>query len=122
MSLKADRPSDSFTGYAVAQLRRAFSQKPLTPCLPLFQSQIYPQALAGKLVLVGEDQGDFFASPKISIEDAAKRFRCVRPVLDPAFATVNEDRADVFVIGTMLNGFETRLESAVPTVVEGDAG
>jgi len=82
----------------------------------------YPQALAGKLVLVGEDQGDFFASPKISIEDAAKRFRCVRPVLDPVFATVNEDRADVFVIGTMLNGFETRLKSTMPTVVQGDAG
>jgi hypothetical protein len=82
----------------------------------------YPQALAGKLVLVGEDQGDFFASPKISIEDAAKRFRCVRPVLDPVFATVDEDRSDVFVIGTMLNGFETRLESMVPTVVKGDAG
>lgn len=82
----------------------------------------YPQALAGKLVLVGEDDGDFFEAPKICIEEAAKRFRCVRPVLDPVFATVNQDRADVFVIGTVLNGFETRLESTVPTVVEGDVG
>jgi hypothetical protein len=82
----------------------------------------YPQALAGKLVLVGEDDGDFVAAPKISIEEAAKRFCCVRPVLDPVFATVKEDRSDVFVIGTILAGFETRLESTMPTVIGGDAG
>ncbi|MES0000949.1 DUF3846 domain-containing protein [Mesorhizobium sp. M0051] len=81
----------------------------------------YPQPLAGKIVLVGGDGCELYASPLISVEDAAAFFKCCRPVRDPVFATGNEATAGGLIIAGVLMGLQVRIERCAPTIVEGEA-
>lgn len=80
----------------------------------------YPQPLAGKLVLACLDD-EPFASPLMSIEDAAKRFQCARPLLDPVYDTSTGSSGSGLVFATVLQGFQTRIERRAPTIAEGAA-
>lgn len=80
----------------------------------------YPQPLAGKLVLACLDD-EPFATPLISIEDAANRFECARPLLDPVFSSEEGTRGSGLVFSTVLQGFQTRIERRAPTITEGAA-
>ncbi|TIL49625.1 protein psiB [Mesorhizobium sp.] len=81
----------------------------------------YPQPLAGKIILVGGDGSAPYASPLISVEDAAAYFKCCRPVLDPVFATGDEVTAGGLIIAGVLMGLQVRIERRAPTIVEGEA-
>ncbi|MER8374521.1 protein psiB [Mesorhizobium sp. M1406] len=83
--------------------------------------EIYPQPLAGKIVLVDGDGSEPYASPLISLEDAAACFKCCRPVVDPVFATGDEVTAGGLVIAGVLMGLQVRIERRAPTIVEGEA-
>lgn len=80
----------------------------------------YPQPLAGKLVLACLDD-EPFATPLISIEDAAARFKCARPLLDPVYASEDGKPGSAIVFSTVLQGFQTRIERRAPTITEGAA-
>jgi hypothetical protein len=78
----------------------------------------YPQPLAGKIVLASLD-GSHVLPPQISIEEAANRFRCCKPVLDPVFAQQDEHTPKGVILAGVLIGFQTRIERRTPTVVKG---
>ncbi|MCA1441907.1 protein psiB [Ensifer sp. IC4062] len=81
----------------------------------------FPQPIAGKIVLVGGDGSTPYTSPLISLEDAAKHFKCCRPVLDPVFAKADEISPGGIIIAGALAGLQCRIERRAPTLVEGEA-
>lgn len=81
----------------------------------------FPQPIAGKIVLVGGDGREPYTSPLISLEDAAKHFKCCRPVLDPVFAKADELSSGGIIIAGALAGLQCRIERRAPTLVEGEA-
>ncbi|MBC2774976.1 protein psiB [Rhizobium sp. AQ_MP] len=78
----------------------------------------YPQPLAGKIVLTSLD-GAHVLPPQISIEEAANRFKCCKPVLDPVFAQQDEHTPKGVILAGVLIGFQTRIERRTPTVIKG---
>ncbi|WQO48498.1 hypothetical protein U8C42_27900 (plasmid) [Sinorhizobium medicae] len=56
-----------------------------------------------------------------SLEDAAKHFKCCRPVLDPVFAKADEISPGGIIIAGALAGLQCRIERRPPTLVEGEA-
>ncbi|MEY9534693.1 DUF3846 domain-containing protein [Sinorhizobium fredii] len=81
----------------------------------------FPQPIAGKIVLVGGDGSSPYTSPLVSLEDAAKHFKCCRPVLDPVFAKTDEIYPGGIIIAGALAGLQSRIERRAPTLVEGEA-
>lgn len=81
----------------------------------------FPQPIAGRIVLVGGDGSAPYTSPLISLEDAAKHFKCCRPVLDPVFAKTDEISAGGIIIAGALAGLQCRIERRAPCLVEGEA-
>ena len=79
----------------------------------------YPQPIAGKIVLAGDRAEGMFSQPQISIEEAAKRFQCCKPVLDPVFAEQDENTPKGVILSGALMGFQTRIERTTPAVVAG---
>lgn len=81
----------------------------------------YPQPIAGRIALIAGDGADPYTSPLITLEDAARRFTCCRPVLDPVFANADDTTRGSFVPAGTLLGLQLRIERRQPTIVEGQA-
>jgi hypothetical protein len=67
---------------------------------------------AGKLVVIGTDELNDLTFPQQPIEEIAKRFVAMRPVMDPVFQTVSGPNA----IGCQLTGFKLRIERSELTI------
>ncbi|AJD43748.1 hypothetical protein RGR602_PB00211 (plasmid) [Rhizobium gallicum bv. gallicum R602sp] len=73
--------------------------------------------LAGKIVLVGGDGREPYHSPLISIADAAARFQCCRPVLDPVFVEPDDVMSKGLIFPGALKGLQFRIDSCPPMLV-----
>ena len=75
--------------------------------------------LAGKIVLVGGDGREPYHSPLITIADAAARFQCCRPVLDPVFVEPDDVMSKGLIFPGALAGLQFRIDRRPPILVEG---
>ncbi|WFU13147.1 protein psiB (plasmid) [Rhizobium sp. CB3090] len=78
----------------------------------------YPKPLAGKIVLVGGDGGQPYRSPLITIADAAARFQCCRPVLDPVFVTADDMTPKGLILAGALASLQVRIDRRSPMLEE----
>ncbi len=78
---------------------------------------MYPATLADHIRYLMELDGHLGSS----LEDAAKHFKCCRPVLDPVFAKADEISPGGIIIAGALAGLQCRIERRPPTLVEGEA-
>ncbi|AYG64029.1 MULTISPECIES: protein psiB [Rhizobium] len=77
-----------------------------------------PKPLAGNIVLIGGDGGQLYRSPLITIADAAARFQCCRPVLDPVFVTTDDMTSKGLILAGALASLQVRIDRRPPMLEE----
>ncbi|ARO32476.1 PsiB protein (plasmid) [Rhizobium etli] len=73
--------------------------------------------LAGKIALLGGDGRQPYRSPSITMVEAARRFQCCRPVLDPVFAPVDRMAPKGLILAGALESLQVRIDRRTPLLL-----
>lgn len=77
----------------------------------------YPTPLAGKIALLGGNGSQPYCSPSITMTEAARRFQCCRPVLDPVFVPADQMAQKGLVLAGALESLQVRIDRRSPLLL-----
>nr|WP_245344886.1 MULTISPECIES: hypothetical protein [unclassified Rhizobium] len=77
----------------------------------------YPIPLAGQIALLGGDGSKPYRSPSITMTEAARRFECCRPVLDPVFVPMDRVANKGLIVAGALEGLQVRIDRRSPVLL-----